>query len=394
LKFTTKLLFVAVSLFFLTDCKKEFTSQKESGFLFFDEPGNFRLNTLMELTDGNILVGGTNSFKRADNLFGTDSATLYLVNPNTLSFKKIPKLFSDLFLYGGVIESENQSLIVWAMERGSNLSILRKYDKSFKIIKQKTIQSNTPFKASYNINILADGSINSIIKLKDGKFLLQGFSGLRSQFIKFDSDLNIIWQRENNNVLRDFVETEDGSILSGGYSDSTHKAVITKFRSDGSMLWEKEMNLPLNASFYNVITKNSEYFGTGYYSWSPNFQGKTEGFIFKFNSNGDSLALKSFISSLDDEGHKLLATADGGFIICMHIEFQASRKSKLVKLDANLNTVWEKSIGKNGAFVSLVSAITLKNGNIVIGGFGDHIVNDINGKDGFILFLDKNGNPI
>jgi hypothetical protein len=160
------------------------------------------------------------------------------------------------------------------------------------------------------------------------------------------------------------------------------------------MLWEKEMHLPLNASFYNVITKNSEYFGTGYYSWSPNFQGKTEGFIFKFNSNGDSLALKSFISSLDDEGHKLLATADGGFIICMHIEFQASRKSKLVKLDANLNTVWEKSIGKNGAFVSLVSAITLKNGNIVIGGFGDHIVNDINGKDGFILFLDKNGNPI
>jgi hypothetical protein len=393
LKYFPNIFIVAVSLLFFTDCKKEFTSQKESGFLFFDEPGSFRLHTLQELSDGNLLVAGTSDYRQAGISFSLDSASIYIVNPDDFTYKNLSSIFEDFYTNFGAIEAENQSLIVWALERNRQ-TVLRKYDKNFKILKQKTIKSITPDRGSYNITVFTLGAINSIVKLKDGNYLLVGRAGLKAQLVKFDTDLNIIWQQESNKVLRDFVEAENGSILFGGYNPNTNKAVLSKYKPDGTLMWEKEMNLPKNASFYNLLYKNSEYWGTGYFSWSPDFQGKTEGFILKFNQNGDSLACKTFSSELDDEGQKLLPTADGGMIFLMHIDFQASRKSKLIKLDANLNVVWEKPFGRNGDFVSLVSAITLKNGNIVIGGFGDHIVKDLNSKDGFILVLDKNGNPI
>lgn len=386
---------IVASLLLLTTCQKEFSSQKESGFLFFEEPGDFRLNTLQELSDGKLLVAGTTSIRFASTTFAIDSATLYIVDPNNYSYKRIQSISEFSHLFCGAIEAEGQSLIVWAMDRISSLSVLIKFDKNYQVVKQVPLTSLTPFRGSYNLTILKDGAINSIIQLKDGNFLLEGQNvGLKSQLVKFDKDLNIIWRQESDILLRDFVETSDASILSAGYNEVTHKAVILKYSSEGNLIWEKNLNLPLNASFYNVLSNNSFYWGSGYFSWSPDFQGKTEGFITKFNENGDSLFCKTFISALDDEGHKILPTADGGFIFLMHREYLASRLSNLIKLDADLNIIWEKPFGRNGDFVSLVAAITLKNGNIVIGGFGDHIVKDINRKDGYILVLDKNGNPI
>jgi hypothetical protein len=143
-----------------------------------------------------------------------------------------------------------------------------------------------------------------------------------------------------------------------------------------------------NSYYWDVVSSGKKYLASGY-SYT---NGSTEGIIVNYNENGDSLSHKLFSTNADDFGRKLIPTADGGYVFLMTKIIQSSTRAiRILKLDAALNTIWEKEILKLGKSNTAPVGIKLTNGRIVIGCFGEASSNTLYGMDASLIFLDKNG---
>lgn len=82
------------SLLIISACNRKFTNDgNESSVLLIPDKGDFRLNVLKELQDGDILIAETTICYSPDGTkIGTDTATFYLVNHDTRKVETIDKL--------------------------------------------------------------------------------------------------------------------------------------------------------------------------------------------------------------------------------------------------------------------------------------------------------------
>ena len=104
-------------------------------------------------------------------------------------------------------------------------------------------------------------------------------------------------------------------------------------------------------------------------------QEENDFWLFKTDANGTLLWSKTFGGSNDDQGQKVIATADGGLALVgfsMSADGDASQNAGiqdqwLIKLDASGNIMWEKSFGFSGSDQAFSVIATADNGLLMVG---------------------------
>ncbi len=135
--------------------------------------------------------------------------------------------------------------------------------------------------------------------------------------------------------------------------------------------------------------------------------------VVKMDFSGNVIWNKTFGGKKDDIASAIIATSDGGFLVGgtsisdksagkSAASFKKSKDYWVIKLDANGNKIWDKTLG--GFFTDkLTSLIELPSGRFMAGGYsfsndnGNKTIKNLgseNNADYWTLMLDKNGNII
>ncbi|MGL4382105.1 MAG: hypothetical protein ACRCTA_00135, partial [Bacilli bacterium] len=204
------------------------------------------------------------------------------------------------------------------------------------------------------------------------------------------------------------VGTTDGSIpgaVNLGQSDAT----ITKYSSDGQLIWNKQLGSDSTDILEFVTrTKDGNYVavGTTYGSIEDHkSQGDIDGWIIKFDNDGNKLFTYQFGTTDSDYATGVEESSDGGFLITGHTigSLHGNNNQDLggydgfvVRISSNGTHEWTKQLGTSeNDYLSRI--ITLDNGNYLAAGytFGNvpGYVNEGN-RDIWIVLLDDKGNVL
>jgi len=191
-----------------------------------------------------------------------------------------------------------------------------------------------------------------------------------------------------NDELNAVAKLSDGSILAAGSSNSSasgdindttsggQDGLLAKFNSDGVLLWTKLIGGTGKDIFNDVIPTADGGFlavgesyssATGKITDKNNGNGTNDGFIIKFDSNGDIQWDNLFGSPEYDKFNCVIQTSDGGFVAAGNANGGANGTNTggeitdlppyglmpndglLVKFDASGTMVWNNLFGSVGA---------------------------------------------
>ena len=194
-------------------------------------------------------------------------------------------------------------------------------------------------------------------------------NGLRDMWlVKMDVNGDTLWTQTYGGPHRDWidktVQTSDGGFTSlGSIKDSLevarHMLIMTD--SNGDSLSSKL--IPTGSDM--LLTEDGEYIITGYQN------GKV--MLYKADSNGDSLWLKTFGGDLYDNASTVQQTSDGGYVLLVQTDSYGSAQYGdiwLIKTDANGDSLWSTII-EGGNYLNEAGDVqqTSDGGYIVAGTF-------------------------
>lgn len=291
----------------------------------------------------------------------------------------------------------------------------------------------------------------SIQQTSDGGYILggssiSGSSGNKSQasqgifdywIVKLDAKGNRIWDKtfggDDNDYLSSVQQTSDGGYILGGYSLSNlsgdksqqNKGMasvnsdywIVKLDANGNKIWDKTFG----GSSYDDLKALEQTADGGYILGGNSASGISEDksqaakgpndyWLLKLDANGN----KTWDTIIDRNGYEMLAalhqTSDGGYILGGNSTSPSSNEKKLasdkdefdywiVKLDADGNKTWDKTIGGSGPdFLRTLQQTA--DGGYILGGTsfsgisGDKSQACQGDGDYWIVKLDADGNKI
>ncbi len=291
-----------------------------------------------------------------------------------------------------------------------------------------------------------DDYLHSALATSDGGYLLAGFSdsdasGDKSEngkggddywVIKIDEDGNKLWDKtiggNNDDYLHSVLATSDGGYLLAGFSDSDASGDksengkggndywVVKIDANGNKLWDKTIGGNNDDYLHSVLATSGGYLLAGFSDSDASVdkselsKGGDDYWVIKIDENGDKLWDKTIGGNNNDNLYSALTTSDGGYLLAGSSRSYASGdKSEnkrgtvdywAVKLDANGNKLWDKTIG--GYNYDLLNSVlsTPDEGYLLVGystsyASGDKSENLIGGySDYWAVKLDANGNKI
>lgn len=208
--------------------------------------------------------------------------------------------------------------------------------------------------------------------------------------INLDKFGNTQWKKHyggsGSDVPRDMLLTADSGFIVAGISSSNNGDVngnhgssdywIFKLNKMGSIIWTKSYGGTGNDQAFSIYETNNGYLLAGQTDskngdvWGNH--GKTDYWILKINSIGDTIWTKTFGGTEDDLGHYIKQTLDGGYIVggCSQsnngdVSAHHGDSSKadiwIVKLNSNRDIQWQKSLGgsQNEALYSTLLAFSM-----------------------------------
>jgi hypothetical protein len=235
--------------------------------------------------------------------------------------------------------------------------------------------------------------LTSIIETADGGYLMGGssdsnISGEKNEnsrgsldmwILKVDSFGNIMWQKtfggSNSDWVESIVTTTDGAYILAGNSQSNISGEknqnskggndywIIKITSSGSIIWQKTIGGNNSDQLKSIRDTNDGNYILGGDSFSNISGDKTEttvsnsidAWVIKINNLGQILWQKDIGGDTTETFSDIRTTADNGFILGIMSnsgisgnKTEASRGDRdywMVKLDANGNFEWDKTIG-------------------------------------------------
>jgi len=203
---------------------------------------------------------------------------------------------------------------------------------------------------------------------------------------------------EKLDVGTSLIQTSDGGYAIAGLTYSFGAGLsdvyVVKLDSNGNLQWTKTIGGPEGEAGFSLIQTSDDGYAIAGIIISFDLE---EGdiyddvYVVKLDANGNLQWTKTIGGESWDWGYSLLQTSDGGYAIAgFTSSFGAGEWDVyVVKLDANGNLQWTKTIGGEGWDVG-ISLIQTSDGGYAIAGstrsFG------AGGLDVYVVKLDANGN--
>jgi len=281
--------------------------------------------------------------------------------------------------------------------------------------------------------------LNSIVQTSDGGYMAVGdmnstdgdFSANHGEYdgwiIKVDSNGNKLWLKcfggTSTDLLRSIIQTSDGGYIAGGYTRSVDGDIsgsrysldgwIIKLDSNGNKLWSKCFGGNGNDYLNSIIqTADGGYIAAGETlsndgDFSEHHGGYTDGWIIKFDSNGNREWSKCFGGSDDDSLKGIIQLSDGGYIAVgntMSIDGDFSEHHGgrtdgwIIKVSSAGNREWSKCFGGNGNDYLNNITQTSDGGYIAVGETsstdGEFSGNHSTKTDGWIIKINATDNKV
>jgi hypothetical protein len=216
--------------------------------------------------------------------------------------------------------------------------------------------------------------------------------------VKLDANGNLQWTKtiggESDDRGNSLIQTSDGGYVIAGYTKSfgagDYDVYVVKLDANGNLQWtktiggksdEKGSSLIQTSDGGYAIASSTSSFGAGNY----------DVYVVKLDVNGNLQWAKTIGGPKEDWGESLIQTSDGGYAIAgTTASFGAGEADVyVVKLDAKGNLQWTKTIGgpkiKAGS-----SLIQTSDGGYAIAGYTKSF--GAGGRDVYVVKLDANGN--
>jgi len=245
----------------------------------------------------------------------------------------------------------------------------------------------------------------SLIQTPDGGYVIAGATrsfgagGYDVYVVKLDANGNLQWTKTIGGKKEDggisLIQTSDGGYaiagattsFGAGYAD----VYVVKLDANGNLQWTKTIGGPGNEMGQSLIqTSDGGYaiagattsFGAGY----------ADVYVVKLDANGNLQWTKTIGGKNIEEGFSLIQTSDGGYAIAGYTtSFGAGGLDVyVVKLNANGNLQWTKTIGgpKDDWGISLIQT---SDGGYAIAGITSSF--GAGEWDVYVVKLNANGKP-
>jgi len=244
----------------------------------------------------------------------------------------------------------------------------------------------------------------SLIQTSDGGYAIAGTTtsfgagGWDVYVVKLDASGNLQVTKTiggpKNEEGNSLIQTSDGGYAIAGYTESFGAGqldvYVIKLDANGNLQWTKTIGGPGGEIGHSLIqTSDGGYAIAGYtYFFGA---GEWDVYVVKLDANGNLQWTKTIGGPEDEEGYSLIQTSDGGYAIAGYTySFGAGKEDiYVVKLDANGNLQWTKTIGGPESDWSS-SLIQTSDGGYAIAGYTKSF--SVGGADVYVVKLDANGN--
>jgi hypothetical protein len=244
----------------------------------------------------------------------------------------------------------------------------------------------------------------SLIQTSDGGYAIAGYTpsfgagGGDVYVVKLEANGNLQWTKtiggENWDVGFSLIQTSDGGYAIAGFTSSFGAGgddiYVVKLDAKGNLQWTKTIGGPDDEIGYSLIQTSDGGFAIAGYTQSFGAR-EWDVYVAKLDANGNLQWTKTIGGKKEDMGTSLIQTSDGGFAIAGYTQSFGAGEADVyvVKLDANGNLQWTKTIGgKNwdkGNFL-----IQTSDGGYAIAGFTSSF--GAGRDDVYVVKLDANGN--
>jgi len=244
----------------------------------------------------------------------------------------------------------------------------------------------------------------SLIQTYDGGYAIAGrtYSFGTGDYdvyvVKLDAHGNLQWTKtiggEKNDGGRSLIQTSDGGYAIAGYTTSFGAGdcdvYVVKLDANGKLQWTKTIGGPgYEIGFSLIQTSDGGYAIAGL---TPSFgAGGLDVYVVKLNANGNLQWTKTIGGPADEIGISLIQTSDGGYAIAGSTESFGAGGADVyvIKLDANGNLQWTKTIGGPASEIGN-SLIQTSDGGYAIAGYTKSF--GAGDWDFYVVKLDANGN--
>ncbi len=245
---------------------------------------------------------------------------------------------------------------------------------------------------------------NSLIQTSDGGYAIAGsttsFGAGEADLyvVKLDAKGNLQWTRTIGGKKEDWgsllIQTSDGGYAIAGFTRSSgageFDVYVVKLDAKGNLQWTKTIGGPKGDEGYSLIqTSDGGYAIAGY---TESFgAGEWDVYVVKLDANGNLEWTKTIGGPADEIGNSLIQTSDGGYAIAGFTRSFGAGEADVyvVKLDAKGNLQWTKTIGGESE-ESVRSIIQTSDGGYAITGFTKSF--GAGSGDVYLVKLDANGN--
>jgi hypothetical protein len=254
----------------------------------------------------------------------------------------------------------------------------------------------------------------SLIQTSDGGYAIAGYTssfgagGADVYVVKLDAKGNLQWTKtiggkkaEGSFLIHapgDIIQASDGGYavagethsFGTGSSDVYSDVYVIKLDTNGNLQWTKTIGGKYHDLGHSIIqTSDGGYVIAG--STSSFGAGWEDVYVVKLDANGNLQWTKTIGGPSVESGSSLIQTSDGGYAITgVTFSFSAgSGKVYVVKLDAKGNLQWTKTISVKDLDLGF-SLIQTSDGGYAIAGSTYSL--SIGGYDVYVVKLDAHGN--
>jgi hypothetical protein len=212
-------------------------------------------------------------------------------------------------------------------------------------------------------NNVSDGPVQ---QTKDGGYIVCGmietpimgtYKNEKSAWlIKTDTDGNKLWDRVFDGGYINSLQqtTDDGYIMCGNFEsseDNNSHIWLIKTDAEGNKIWDKTFG-DNKSDLGNSIQQTTDggYIVCG--TMESYGADNDDIWLIKTDAEGNKLWDKTYGGEYDNLGRSVQQTTDGGYVLCGIISHRAgdeySSWIRLIKTDADGNTLWDKTLGAGG----------------------------------------------